>query len=84
MPDYLTISPSVPITPYRDGFGNWCSMIVAPAGRDDWLFAVVPARIGIMRVLDRPETNEAKTISAFGKSAFPERSSLLQIKLKHS
>ena len=21
-PDYLTISPSVPITPYRDGFGN--------------------------------------------------------------
>jgi transglutaminase-like putative cysteine protease len=32
-PDYLTISPSVPITPYRDGFGNWCSRIVAPAGR---------------------------------------------------
>src|SRR6266403_2237266 len=25
VPDYLTISPSVPITPYRDGFGNWCS-----------------------------------------------------------
>jgi len=33
VPDYLTISPSVPITPYRDGFGNWCSRIVAPAGR---------------------------------------------------
>src|ERR1700743_3901978 len=32
-PDYLTISPSVPITPYRDGLGNWCSRIVAPAGR---------------------------------------------------
>ena len=32
-PDYLTISPSVPITPYRDGFGNWCSRLVAPAGR---------------------------------------------------
>src|SRR6201996_8588428 len=27
-PDHLTISPSVPITPYRDGFGNWCSRIV--------------------------------------------------------
>jgi hypothetical protein len=26
-------SPSVPITPYRDSFGNWCSRIVAPAGR---------------------------------------------------
>jgi len=32
-PDYLTTSPSVPIYPYRDGFGNWCSRIVAPAGR---------------------------------------------------
>ena len=32
IPDYLTTSPSVPITPYRDGFGNWCSRIVAPAG----------------------------------------------------
>src|ERR1700743_3781925 len=32
-PDHLIVSPSVPITPYRDGFGNWCSRIVAPAGR---------------------------------------------------
>src|SRR6266436_6128387 len=33
VPDHLTSSPSVPITPYRDGFGNWCSRLVAPAGR---------------------------------------------------
>ena len=32
-PDYLTVSPSVTITPYRDGFGNWCSRLVAPAGQ---------------------------------------------------
>ena len=32
VPDYLTTSPPVPISPYRDGFGNWCSRIVAPAG----------------------------------------------------
>ena len=32
-PDYLTTSPPVPISPYRDVFGNWCSRIVAPAGR---------------------------------------------------
>src|ERR1700691_4546228 len=32
IPDCLTTSPSVPIYPYRDGFGNWCSRIVAPAG----------------------------------------------------
>src|SRR5438034_8614692 len=33
VPDHLTISPAVPVFPYRDGFGNWCSRIVAPAGR---------------------------------------------------
>jgi len=32
-PDYLTTSPSVPIFPYRDIYGNWCSRIVAPPGR---------------------------------------------------
>ena len=33
VPDFLTTDPSVPITPYRDLFGNWCSRILAPAGR---------------------------------------------------
>jgi transglutaminase-like putative cysteine protease len=33
MPDHIVICPSVPISGYRDGFGNWCSRIVAPAGR---------------------------------------------------
>jgi len=32
-PDFLTTTPPVPITPYRDMFGNWCSRIVAPPGR---------------------------------------------------
>ena len=32
-PDRLVTSPVVMITPYRDGFGNWCSRIEAPAGR---------------------------------------------------
>ena len=32
-PDRLTIEPSVPITAYRDAFGNWCSRILAPSGR---------------------------------------------------
>jgi transglutaminase-like putative cysteine protease len=31
-PDYLITNPSVPIAAYRDGFGNWCSRIVAPIG----------------------------------------------------
>jgi transglutaminase-like putative cysteine protease len=33
VPDHLVTSPSVPIFPYRDVFGNWCSRFVAPAGR---------------------------------------------------
>jgi transglutaminase-like putative cysteine protease len=32
-PDHIIITPSVPIHPYRDTFGNWCSRILAPAGR---------------------------------------------------
>lgn len=32
-PDHLTTFPAVPISPYRDMFGNWCSRFVAPAGR---------------------------------------------------
>jgi transglutaminase-like putative cysteine protease len=33
MPDHITLSPSVAVSGYRDGFGNWCSRFVAPAGR---------------------------------------------------
>jgi transglutaminase-like putative cysteine protease len=33
IPDHLTTDPPVPITAYRDGFGNWCNRIVAPPGR---------------------------------------------------
>jgi transglutaminase-like putative cysteine protease len=31
-PDHLVTHPPVPITAYRDLFGNWCSRLVAPAG----------------------------------------------------
>ncbi len=31
--DHLVTEPSVPISGYRDLYGNWCSRIVAPAGR---------------------------------------------------
>jgi transglutaminase-like putative cysteine protease len=33
VPDRLTTTPSVPVTTYRDHFGNWSSRIVAPKGR---------------------------------------------------
>ncbi len=31
--DHLKTEPAVPISAYRDGFGNWCSRLVAPAGQ---------------------------------------------------
>jgi transglutaminase-like putative cysteine protease len=33
VPDRLTVEPFVPISSYRDGFGNFCHRLVAPAGR---------------------------------------------------
>ncbi|MEO7652977.1 MAG: transglutaminase family protein [Bryobacteraceae bacterium] len=33
IPDNMTTEPSVPISAYRDGFGNWCNRIVAPSGQ---------------------------------------------------
>jgi transglutaminase-like putative cysteine protease len=32
IPDFLTTDPAVPIGGYRDGFGNWCTRLVAPRG----------------------------------------------------
>ena len=32
VPDHVVSSPSLPVTAYRDAFGNWCSRLVAPAG----------------------------------------------------
>jgi transglutaminase-like putative cysteine protease len=32
VPDHMITTPSVPISAYRDSFGNWCSRLVAPAG----------------------------------------------------
>ncbi|AWI74365.1 transglutaminase [Parazoarcus communis] len=33
IPDHLITDPSVPVTAYRDRFGNWCTRIVAPKGQ---------------------------------------------------
>ena len=32
-PDHIIVKPPVPISGYRDGFGNWCCRILAPAGK---------------------------------------------------
>jgi transglutaminase-like putative cysteine protease len=33
VPDRMIADPGVPLIPYRDGFGNWCTRLVAPTGR---------------------------------------------------
>jgi transglutaminase-like putative cysteine protease len=32
-PDHMMTYPSVPMAGYRDGFGNWCTRLVAPQGQ---------------------------------------------------
>jgi transglutaminase-like putative cysteine protease len=32
VPDILSTDPFVPVTAYRDSFGNWCSRLIAPPG----------------------------------------------------
>ena len=32
VPDRLVTAPPLPLSAYRDSFGNWCSRILAPAG----------------------------------------------------
>jgi len=31
--DHLVLTPSIPVTAYRDSYGNWCSRLAAPAGQ---------------------------------------------------
>ncbi len=31
-PDHIVTTPSTPLFGYRDGFGNWCSRMIAPSG----------------------------------------------------
>ena len=49
-PDHLVITPAVPVTAYRDSFGNWCSRIVAPQG------TVRLSGDGVVRDSGLPET----------------------------
>ena len=65
-PDHLVIDPPVPITAYRDGFGNWCSRIVAPAGR-----AAAAGRCDRQRLRRRPTAVDRSAHAARGARTCP-------------
>jgi len=48
--DVLKVDPPVPITQYRDGFGNLCSRIFAPAGR------ISLSTTAVLEISAEPET----------------------------
>jgi transglutaminase-like putative cysteine protease len=48
-PDLMICEPPVPAAHYRDGFGNWCTRIVAPPGR------IRIASIGLVRDTGLPD-----------------------------
>jgi transglutaminase-like putative cysteine protease len=49
VPDLMTTDPRVPVSAYRDGFGNWCTRIVAPPGR------IRIASTGVVRDTGEPD-----------------------------
>jgi transglutaminase-like putative cysteine protease len=49
VPDLMTTDPRVPVSAYRDGFGNWCTRMVAPRGR------IRIASTGVVRDTGEPD-----------------------------
>jgi transglutaminase-like putative cysteine protease len=50
VPDHLITTPSIPITAYRDAYGNWCTRLVAPPG---WLRLSADAVVNDSGMTDR-------------------------------
>jgi transglutaminase-like putative cysteine protease len=59
VPDCLTTHPSVPLTFYRDAFGNWCTRIVAPAGQIRLTASAVVNDSGVPEFLARSSRQHA-------------------------
>ena len=52
-PDHLVTEPPLPVTAYRDGFGNWCSRVVAPAGETRFSADAIINDPGTVDAVDR-------------------------------
>ena len=53
-PDYMRTTPAVLTTAYRDGFGNWCTRLVAPAGQFRVTGDAIVKDTGALDPVERP------------------------------
>jgi transglutaminase-like putative cysteine protease len=58
-PDHLLTDPPLRVTAYRDGFGNWCSRIVAPVGETRFWADTVVNDPGTADAIDRSAAQHA-------------------------
>lgn len=65
IPDPVICDPAVPVHGYRDGYGNWCSRIVAPAGR------IRISSTGVLRDSGQPDA-VAPTVPQHAVEDLPE------------
>ncbi len=61
-PDVMTTEPPVPYTSYRDGFGNWCNRLLAPAGEFTVRAATVIRDDGALDVAPQPGTEQGRRL----------------------
>ena len=78
-PDRLSTLPAVPVTAYRDLFGNWCSRLVAPRGlfvirTDALLRDSGDEHDFVQRALDGRRPAPARNLTAEEQGKFQQRS----------
>ena len=59
LPDHLKSEPALVTDAYRDGFGNWCTRFVMPAGRTRLSAdAIVNCKLAICEKKNRPPLDQ--------------------------
>ena len=77
-PDHMMTTPAVPMAAYRDGFGNWCTRLVAPQGH----FSVTADAWSTTRGVPDPVfpvgAAASRAAAARGDAGLPARQPLLR------
>ena len=76
--DDLVIDPPVPMAAYRDGFGNWCTRIVAPKGRTRVSADALVNDTGLPDVIVPQRATDSRAGPARGHAYLPARQPLLR------